>query len=141
MAYSDYIHCSNCGEKALYWDQWDYIGCSHCEGDIERAERGVVEVYCPECTAERNPTPAGEPLAKKSKSIPFTTGYDWDQGIHTAQQGRVTVEFPADDPDEVKVRTGQFHGASIPRHAWEFVRRQLLEATHVHATGKKADSD
>jgi hypothetical protein len=43
-----------CGEKALYWEQWDYIGCAHCEGDAERAERGVVEAYCPTCTLARN---------------------------------------------------------------------------------------
>lgn len=55
MAYRDYLHCYTCGEKALYWEQWEYIGCAHCPGDYKNAERGVVEVYCPECTAIRNP--------------------------------------------------------------------------------------
>jgi hypothetical protein len=144
MAYANYIHCMSCGEKALYWESWSYIGCAHCEGDLERAERGVVEAYCPECTAQRNPGPVGEPLEKAdgqestthqlvTRSMVGRAQVRDVERLSRAWQGDIAIEYGIEDPEEIVIRGRWLRRIRVPRNAWEFVRSEFDHAIDSHA--------
>lgn len=143
MAYNNYLHCMKCGAKALYWDQWEYIGCAHCPGDHKNAERGSVEVYCPECTADRNPglitAPGAEP--KPSTWEPASVWYEPDHDLHCIEEGGVLVEYHGSDPQGMyithRVSPDEKFMVSLPLRALPVIR--VVAARVLDLAARDAD--
>ena len=141
MAYSDFLHCYDCGAKVISWGNWDWRGCAHCAGDNERALDGVVAVYCTDCTTAKGLVkPPDHPVAKAL--IPEGTHWaksHWGSAITRANLHNVEVRYDNDEPASMLITVGsRRRGVRIPHHTWEWLRFELLLAIQQRAATKEA---